>query len=275
MRYLRVAALLTAITLAAGWTAARAAAAQTAQAKDDIWQDEPRELWRPWWQRDLSEDVINRIMKGIQQRDPAKARQLSELRQKDPGRFKTQLREQGRPEIDQISRERIEARRQERHAKFHEWLKANYPKEEQALVKLKTGDPQLYDKSFEHAMSQYGAIFEADNSNPELGTVLKEDLELRRRANELCRQIRNEKVEAKRQVLGAELQEVTARRYDLIVRRKEIAYEQLLKKLDELQKQVRESKDEIAKWRDPATKVENVKQRVKVLTDEKAHFKWN
>jgi hypothetical protein len=42
-------------------------------------------------------------------------------------------------------------------------------------------------------MSPYGTIFEADSSNPELGTVLKEDLELRKRANELCRQIRREK----------------------------------------------------------------------------------
>jgi hypothetical protein len=91
----------------------------------------------------------------------------------------------------------------------------------------------------------------------------------------LYRQIRNEKSEAKRQALGIELQDVIAKRYDLIVRQKEIAYEQLLKKLDELHRQVRESRDEIGKWRDPKIKQENVKQRMQDLTDNKVRFKWD
>jgi hypothetical protein len=275
MRYLRVAALLAAMVLAGGFLVARPAAAETQEAKNDIWQDEPRETRQPWWQRDLSDDVVARIMKGIQQRDPAKARELSELRQKDPARFKAEIREQGRPEMDQMISERLEARRQERNARFLEWLKNNYPAEEQALAKLKEANPQLYVTSFERVMSQYRYIFDAASSSPELGAVLKEDLELKKRAMQLCKQLHSEKSEAKKQALGAELQDVTARRYDLIVRRKEIAYEQLQKKLDELQKQVRESKDEINKWRDEKVRQENIKQRVKTLTDEKDRFKWD
>ncbi len=275
MQLLRVAALFAGIALAGGWTASCLAAAEGKQAKNDIWQDEPKETLRPWWQRDLTDDVVEKIMNGIQKRDPAQAKQLTDLRQKDPEQFKTRLREQGRPELDQIIRERFEARRQERSTRFGEWLKANYPQEEQALRKLKEADSQLYLTKLDHLMNQYGYIFEADSSNPELGAVLKDDFELKKRASELWKQIRSEKSDAKKQALGAELQEVIARRYDLIVRRKEIAYEQLLKKLDELQKQVRESKDEIVKWRDEKTKQENVKQRVKALTDEKAHFKWD
>jgi hypothetical protein len=275
MRYLRVAALLAAMVLAGGFLVARPAAAETQEAKNDIWQDEPRETRQPWWQRDLSDDVVARIMKGIQQRDPAKAKELSELRQKDPARFKAEIREQGRPEMDQMISERLEARRQERNARFLEWLKNNYPAEEQALAKLKEANPQLYVTSFERVMSQYRYIFDAASSSPELGAVLKEDLELKKRAMQLCKQLHSEKSEAKKQALGAELQDVTARRYDLIVRRKEIAYEQLQKKLDELQKQVRESKDEINKWRDEKVRQENIKQRVKTLTDEKDRFKWD
>jgi hypothetical protein len=275
MRYLQVAALLAGMALAGGFLAPRPAAAETKGAKNDIWRDEPTEAWRPWWQRDLTDDVVNRIMKGIQQRNPAKAKELSELRQKDPERFKAELREQGRPEMDQITSERLEARRQERNAKFLEWLKNNYPAEEQALSKLKEASPQLYVTSFERVMNQYRYIFDAASSNPELGNVLKEDLDLKRRAMELCKQIRGEKSDAKKQALGAEFQEVIARRYDLIVRRKEIAYEQLQKKLDELQKQVRESKDEITKWRDEKVRQENIKQRIKTLTDEKGRFKWD
>jgi len=64
-------------------------------------------------------------------------------------------------------------------------------------------------------------------------------------------------------------------RYDLIVRRKEIAYEQLLRRLDELQKQVRESKDEITNYKDARVKRENVRQRVQALTENKVRFKWD
>ena len=72
-----------------------------------------------------------------------------------------------------------------------------------------------------------------------------------------------------------ELQEVVARRYDLIVRRKEITYEQLLKKLEELQAQVIQSRDEIATYKDDRIKQENVRQRLQALTRDKSRFKWD
>lgn len=274
MQLRRVAALVAGIALAGGLTTAALTAAETKQAKNNIWKDEPKET-RPSWQRDLSKEQIERVLKGIQERDPAKAKTLTELRQKDPNRFMTELRDQGQPEIDQLFRERLEARRQERNTKFLEWLKANYPAEEQALTKLKERDTQSYLTGFDNTMNRYGYIFEAESSNPELGAVLKEDLELRKRSDELCARLRNEKSDADKQVIGAELQEVVARRYDLIVRRKEIAYEQLLKRLTDLQKQVTDSKDDIAKYKDAQIKLENVRQRIQNLTDNKVQFKWD
>jgi len=275
MRLLRVAAFLAGLALAGGFAAAILVAGEPKQVKNDIWLDEPKESQPPWWQRDLTDDVAERILKGIQKRDPAKAKQLLELRPKDPEKFKALLREQGQPELDQIIRERLDARRHERNTKFLEWLKANYPGEEQALSKLKEKDSQLYISEFDRLMKQYGYIFEADSSCPELGTVLKTDFEFKKRANDLVKQIRNEKADAKKQTLGMELQDIVAKRYDLIMRRKEIAYEQLLKKLDELQKQVRESKDEMGKLRDPKVKQENVRQRIQALTENKVRLKWD
>ena len=276
MQLRRVATLVVGIALAGGWTTAALTAAETKEAKNDIWKDEPKETRPSWsWQRDLSKEQIERVLKGIQERDPAKAKALTELRQKDPNRFMTELRDQGRPEIDQLFRDRLEARRQERSTKFLEWLKANYPAEEQALAKLKERDTQSYLTRFDSVMNRYGYIFEAESSSAELAAVLKDDLELRKRSDELCARLRNEKSDANKQAIGAELQEVVARRYDLIVRRKEIAYEQLLKRLEGLQKQVTESKDDIARYKDTEIKQENVKQRIKDLTDNKVRFKWD
>jgi len=274
MRLGQVATLVVGIAMAGGLATAALTAAETKEERSNIWKDEPQEI-RPPWQRNLSEEQIERILKGIQGRDPAKAKALTELRQKDPERFTTEIREQGRPEIEQMLRERWEARRQERNNRFLEWLKVNYPAEEQTLAKLRERDPQLYLNAFESAMNRYGYIFEAENSSPELGAVLKEDLELRNRSDKLCARLRSEKSEAKKQSIGVELQEVVARRYDLIVRRKEIAYEQLLKRLEDLQKQVTESKDDIARYKDIKIKQDNVRQRIRDLTENKVRFKWD
>jgi hypothetical protein len=219
--------------------------------------------------------MINKAMAGLKKRDPAKAKELEKLRKGDIEKFKTQLREVARPELDQIGRDYWEARRQKRNAEFLEWLKATYPEEEQRLATLREKDPPLYARTLDHLLSQYGHIFDAHSSNPELGAVLKEDFDLKKRTDEICRQLRREKAEAKKQELGTELQEVVARRYDLIVRRKEIAYEQLLKRLQDLQKQVIESKSDIAKYKDDRIKQENVRQRVQALTDNKVKFKWD
>lgn len=270
MQLRRVAAIVAGIALACGLMTAALAAAENKQPKSDIWKDEPQAL-----QRDLSKEQIERVLKGIQQRDPEKAKALTELQQKDPHRFMNELRTQGRPEIDQMYRERMETRRQERNTRFFEWLKANYPAEEQALTKLREGDLQVYLVSLENVWDRYGYIFDADNSSPELGALLKEDLSLRKRSEELCHRHRREKSDAEKQKIGAELQDVVARRYDLIVRRKEISYEQLLKRLEELQKQVTDSKDDIAKYKDEQIKRENVRQRVEALVGDKVQFKWD
>jgi hypothetical protein len=271
----RLAAISVTLVMVGGLAATGSATSGPGQAKEDIWKDEPVESRQPAWRRDLTEDMINRVMKGLTKRDPAKARALEKLRQKDPEAFKTELRESARPELDQIGRDYWEARRQKRTADFLEWLKAAYPQEEQRLATLREKDPQLYAKTLDHQLNQYGYIFDAHASNPELGAVLKEDFDLKKRTDELCRQLRRERSEAKRQELGIELQEVVARRYDLIVRRKEIAYEQLLKRLEDLQKQVIESRGEIAKYKDGRIKQENVRQRVQALSDNKVKFKWD
>jgi len=266
-------ALLAAAALIVAMPVPRTTASQGQQEKD-IWEDEPRQP-RSWWNRGLSDETINRVMKGIRKRDPDQAKELEQLRKKDRELFKIKLREYGHPEFEQMGREYWEARRRRHNAEFLEWLKANYAGEHEGLANLKDKDPTLYVKSFESLMNRYGRIFEADRSNPDLGTVLKEDLELKNARDELLRRIRHERSEAKRQKLGAEFQEVVARRYDLIVRQKEIAFERLLRKLAELQRQIQESKNEIERWKDDSIRQENVRQRVKALTENKVKFRWD
>jgi len=270
----RIAMMLAAATLVAASVAASSTAASQKPTEEDIWKDEPRQP-RHWWDRGLSEETVKRVMEGVRKRNPDQAKELEQLRKKDEDLFKIKLREYGRPEFEQMGREYWAARRQKRNDEFLAWLKANYAKEHEDLVKLKGRDPTVYVKNFETLMNRYGRIFDAERSNPELGAVLKEDLALKKRRDELRHRMRHERSEARRQQIGAELQEVVARRYDLIVRQKEIAYEHLLRKLADLQKQVQESKNEIEKWKDDGIKRENVRQRLKALTENKVKFRWD
>lgn len=242
--------------------------------KQDIWQDEPKQP-RSWWTRGLSDDTIDRAMKALRKRDPAAARRLAELRKKAPDQFRVEFREVARPEIESIFREYYDTRRQRRNAEFVEWLESNFPKDHETLTNLKDREPSLYARTFESLLEEYGTIFEGYRSSPELGAVLKEDYELKKRRHELCKRLRCEKSEAKRQAIGLELQEVVSRRYDLIVRQKEIAYEQLLRKLEELQSQVHDSRGEIVKYKDPRLKQQNVRHRIRILTQDESQFKWD
>lgn len=242
---------------------------------EDIWEDgsgRGRRDRRSWW---FSEEAVDRIIAGIRERDPDKAKELSALRERDPELFRSELGKYGRKEIEEISRERWEARRRKMLDDFVKWLKANYPEEEKSLSSIRETNPQLYIKNSEHLLEKYGRIFQADMTNPELGTVLKEDLELKEKRDELLRRLRSERSEARKQAIGSELQDVVSRRYDLIVRRKEIAYEQLQQQLEELQRQIRDSKEEITRWQDTKLKQENVRRRLESLTQDKMGFKWD
>jgi len=268
-------ALLVGLALLAGGIPGAAAGNRAGTDTGDIWEDDMGPSRSPRWHRWFSDETVERILKGIRQRDPEKAKELERLRKKDFEQFKAELGKHGRKEIEEISRERFEAWRERRRAEFVEWLKDNYPDDEKELTRIKEKDPQLYVKSYEHLERKYGRIFDADRSNPELGAVLKEDLILKKRRDELVQKLRHERSEARRQVFGSELQEVVARRYDLIVRRKEIAYEELQKKLEELQKQIRDSKDEIIEWQDADTRMENIRRRLETLTRGETRFRWD
>jgi len=224
---------------------------------------------------ELTEEETDQIMKGLKERDPAKAKELAELREKDPEKFKAELRRQGGEEFGKIMKERMENFWRKRRAEFVEWLGKNYNKEADELSKLKDKEPELYLKRYNTLRDRYWHIFEEEKRDPEFAKVLKEDLDLKQKQYELVRAIKAAKTDKQRKELSADLATVVSRRYDLIVKQKEIMYERLLKWLEELKNRVKESKDEINKWKDETFKAENVKQRLKDLTEGTRRFEWD
>jgi hypothetical protein len=262
--------------------------------KESIWTDEEMEKLGPRPERghgppeggprpergpgpprfELTDEEVNRIISSLKQSDPNKAMELLELRKKEPERFMAELKRYGYAEFDTIIKERIEMWRSRRRAEFLEWLNKSVPKEAEDLAKLKEKEPDLYAKKYDLAWQKYVRIFDQSRWSPELAEVLLTDLELEERQEVLLNKIKAAKSGQERNELISQLEEVVSDRYDLIVRRKQIAYERLLKRLEELQKQVKDSIDDIGKWRDETFKFENVRERIKYLIEENRGFKW-
>jgi hypothetical protein len=224
---------------------------------------------------ELTDEEIDRIMEGLKQRDPQKAKELAELRKKDPEKFKFELGRHAREEFAKLMQERMEKWHQQRRAEFLDWLEKNYPRETRDLANLRERDPNLYEKKLGSMRERYGPIRDAERRNPELAEVLKEDLRLKEREDELVSKIKATTNQKEKEKLTAELEEVVGDRYDLILRRKQIAYERLLKELEELQNRIKESHAEMLKSQDSKVKAENVKQRCKDLLEEKKGFRWD
>jgi hypothetical protein len=254
------------------------------QKKEDIWAEDEPGGPRPGPGRGpgpgprmfkLTDEEIDRIMKDLKESDPAKAKELAELRKKDPDQFQIELREYGREQFGRIIRERMETWGRRRQTEFLQWFRKNYRAEAEELAKLKETEPDAWWRRFDSIREKYWPIFEEEKRNPELAAVLKEDLQLKKRRDELRGRIRAAKSEKEKQELTGQLEEVVGRRFDLIVRRKQIKYGWLLKWLEELQERIKESRAEIAKWQDEKFKAENVKQRVKELIKETPRFSWD
>jgi len=224
---------------------------------------------------ELTDEEIDRIMEGLKKRSPEKAKELADLRKKDPDKFREELGRHAREEFRKVVGERIEKSQAERRAKFLEWLAMKVPEEAEELAKLKERNPDLYGQKYELVWKKYGRIYNESRRNPELEKVLIEDLRLQKSRDQLLGKIHATTSQREKGKLTEELEDVIGRRYDLIVRRKQIAYEWLLKRLDELQNRVKESKAEIRRAQDAKVKAENIKKRTQELLEEKKGFNWN
>ena len=235
--------------------------------KDDIWTE--AEPDKPGERRlELTNEEVNRIMESLRKSDPAKAQELEELRNKDPQKFQAELRKHGGDEFGKIVGERIEGWRRRRQEEFVNWLSKNFRKEAEELNKVKEKDPDEYDKRFDAAWNQFSGIYETDRRNPELGKILKEDFELKKKRHEIIDKLKTANDANKTKALVEQLERVVADRYDLIAKRKQIIYEQLLKRLKDLERQVEKSKDDVRKLANDKNKCENVKKRLQHLMEE-------
>jgi len=246
-------------------------------------KEDEKNIWEEGGQRglrqrrgriELTGEDVDRILESLKKSDREKAKELVKLREKDPEEFRDELRRHGGDEYNKIIQEHIANWRQQRRAEFIDWLQKNYRRDARELATLKSRDPDLYDKKLNSLRRKLDPIREAERRNPELAEVLKEDLQLKERRDELIVKIRAAKTEEDKKALVAQLEKVLGDRYDLILRRKQIEYERLLRWLEGLQNRIKKSRAEIAQAKKKEAKAENVKKRTSQLLEGKEDFNW-
>ncbi|MFA5252056.1 MAG: hypothetical protein WC454_05685 [Phycisphaerae bacterium] len=261
--------------------------------EDNIWSEDTAkgEHGRP----ELTDEKIESIMSQLAETEPNKAKELKQLQEKDPEKFKAELRDVMREQFGKKFREHAEKRPEPfglrgmqhgpegmplgagmpwRYDKYLDWLKENYADEAKKLAELSTKDPNLYWKQLGHSLKKYGRIAEASVENPQLAEVLKEDLALRQQQDKLLEQIKTAD-DKKKEELVNDLKEVLNHRFDAILKRKQIEYEHLLKKLERLKKEVEQRSAKVEKWKAAESKNESVKSRLEELLSKTDEFKWD
>jgi hypothetical protein len=241
---------------------------------------------------------MDHILAEIKENNPQEANELTQLRQKDPNAFRMELRnhmreqfmsrmmEQRRPQQGgpagqpqaghgMPGPEFMHGRIQERTDEFLKCLKENYPDEAAKLEQIKKDNPDQYVRALMISGKKYGRICEAVKDDPNLAKVLKQQMELKDKRAELLKQIRATTDEKQKKALTTELEQIVGQQFDLIVKRKQMAFEDMTKKLADLQKEVGQKKTDVEKWKGKDFKSQKVKERVTELLNEKEKFEWD
>ena len=209
---------------------------------------------RKWLE--LTNEQIDSILEELKKRDPNTAKGLAELRKTDPNEFRSELRRVAGPKIIMQSWENRQ------RTEFLDWIEKYVPNEAEVLARLKEKEPELYTQKYRLTLRRWGRIYDRTRRNPEFAKVLVLDVQLSERESELIVKYKAAEGEDDKNELMAQLEEVVSDQYDLTVRRKQMEYEQLLRRLEALQREVKASLEEINEWRTEEFKKESVKKRL-------------
>jgi hypothetical protein len=248
----------------------------------------------PWSEPDFfSPERVERMLEMIRRSDPQAADRLQKLYNENIDAFKEESREYMRshwqeiypghrdhgPQQGRRSGRRDDRQWQERmkdmqkkHEEYLNWLKENYPAEANELEQVRQENPGLYMRRLMKSGRKYGPVAAAAKKNPALAEVLKQDIELKDQRDEILMKLQSATPEDK-DALAAQLKGVVSGRFDLIIKRRQLQQQELLKRLEDLKKQVKESEKEVEQWK--ASKDKEVDARVKELLGQTEKFHWD
>jgi hypothetical protein len=262
--------------------AANAPAAETP--KTDIWEDH---LMHPFDAIVLTEQQIDRFLARLSQTNAERAGELEKMRITNPQQFRWEIREEMANRFFQSTRQPAAADTkpapsappaavpappseavQKRHGELIVWLEKNFPRQAGELK----ANPSPSAERITELLNRYDPVMRAERSNPPLAEVMIEDIKTQIRCDELLMDLPYANPE-EREAIIKELDELTAKRFDLIVRKRELQHELLRRRLNRLQQELDTQKQEMDLLK--SAKEPSVKQRVKELVERTDKTNWN
>ena len=156
------------------------------------------------------------------------------------------------------------------HEEFMKWLKENHPDQAEKITSPEDRDNRM----LRLYMKKYREIFRVSREDPEKAQLLEQDLDLRGKRRELMKRLSSTSDEQEREELSKELKDVLGSRYDLLLKRRQLAYDRLLEKLKTLQEEITASESKLEQWKDSEYKQDQIDQRIEQLLEKTETFKW-
>jgi len=234
----------------------------------------------------FDDSYIAQLLEKLKADDSNEAQRIEGLRQSNPGLFQIEIRklaaqyrmpggdaEQGPMHRRGPGQDMIRDRFRNMETELMSWLEKNEPQTAKELAALKEKDPRAYMRRLSIETRKYREIIDAQQTNPALAELLKKDLVLKQKRNELLEQYKAATDEKQKKELMTQLKDVTSERFDLILQKKELKYEELKKKLEELQNSVKNSQAELENYK--KNKDELTKKHLDDLIKQSNQFDWD
>jgi hypothetical protein len=274
---------------------------QAAIADENVWGDKKGKKQS---ERKMSAEHIEGILRHIAESNPEKAEYLRQLKKKDPQKFRAQMRQlagargdrdgkqpknrtaghrsgQGKGQTGKEKTSGIHPSGRgggfsrhmaKRHDEYVKWFKEEFPEKAQRMEAMREKYPEKYMRLMQGGQKKYSPIMKAQKNNPQLAKVLKEDILLQSQRDQLLRELRSaDKEESK--ALKEELKEIVSSRFDIIVRKKQLNYEDMLKRLQALEKRVNKQQIEVESLKDKKNKT--IEQRIEELVGKTEKISWD
>jgi len=164
------------------------------------------------------------------------------------------------------------SRTQESPEELFGWLEKNFPDKARRLRGIRKEHPEYFEKAMRQLSMRYRRIIEASKDNPALAEVLKDEMRLKNMRWKLIDKIKKAG-KGDKLALVEELRTVVSQRFDLIIKRKRIAYERLKSDLEDLKQEVKKGEKDIENWEN--SKDKRVEERVQELLGKTEEFEWN
>ena len=250
-----------------------------------------------------TQEMIDKFMEMLETENSELAKRLAELRKSSPEAFEKELmqhfkgqrgmREPGMgdgkgrgPREPGDMREgfnpggrraRFAEIMAEREKEFKEWLEKNYPDAAKKLESIQEREGVEEDvrirSLYDAIINKYKPIFDAEKRNPKMAELLKKDLELQEKRDKLILWLKDAKDDVKKAELEDALKGIVAERFDVIVQRQQLRYEELMDRLEKLQAYVKKEKASLEELK--TKKDDHLKQRLEELLGKDNKLNWD